>query len=243
MNTVVTTFSPAGWDSYGKRFVDSFLACWPDEWTLHCFLEGQHIPAGYPKVAWHDLENDHEHEAFVKRWAGPEWNSPTDFNEMSVRFSHKVFAVTSDGLPRRGWRVWCDADVLFTRDVTAFLPAVFPEGKSLCYLGRKGQMRPGQPAYTECGFVGYNLDHPGVLPMLSAMRRIYTSGTLFTLGRHNWHDSYVFDLCRDNSGLSPMSLHNLSASAKGMHVWPQTVLAQFSQHQKGPRRKQEVYGS
>lgn len=239
---VVTTFSPAGWDHYGKRFVDSFLRHWPDEVQLHCFLEGQHIPPGYPKVAWHDLENDPEHQAFCAKYSGPEWNHPTDYNEMSVRFCHKVFAITSPSLPAMGWRVWIDADVLFTRDVTAFLPVLFPPGKALTYLGRQGLMREGQIAYTECGFVGYNGDVAKVRAMLHDMRQIYTTGRLFELGRHNWHDSYVFDHCRDHHHFGPGWLNNLSENVTGLHVWPHTVLGQCSQHQKGPRRKIEVYG-
>lgn len=240
---VVTTFSPVGWDVYGRRFVESFQKNWPDEVRLHCFLEGQQIPPGYPTVAWHDLENDPEHEKFCHQWGAPEWNHPTDFNEMSVRFCHKVFAITSPGLPMKGWRIWIDADVLFTRDVTAFLPSLFPDDKALTYLGRKGQMRPSQPAYTECGFVGYNCDIAKVRAMLYDMRAIYVSGKLFTLGRHNWHDSYVFDHCRESHHFGKDELNNLSENATGMHVWPQTVLGKFSQHQKGPRRKAEVYGA
>lgn len=239
---VVTTFSANGWETYGKRFVESFGKHWPDECQLHVFLENQPTPAGFPKVDWHRLDFDPEHEAFVRKYAGKEYNHPTDFNEMSVRFCHKVFALTNKLLPMVGWRVWIDADVLFKRDVTAFLPSLFPSGKALTYLGRQGEMRPGQPAYTECGFVGYNTDVPKVRALLHDMRAIYTTGKLFTLGKHNWHDSYVFDHCRQHLEFEPAAMNNLSFGLPGTHVWPQSILGQFSAHQKGPKRKAEVYG-
>jgi hypothetical protein len=241
---VVTSFSPSGWDIYGKRFVDSFLANWPSEAQLHCFLEGQNIPPGYPQVAWHDLENDPEHEAFCSKYSGPEFNDPKDYAGMAVRFCHKVFAVTSTGLPPKGWRIWIDADVVFTRDVTAFLPQLLPEGKALTYLGRKGHMRPGQPAHSECGFVAYNCDIAKVRAMLLDMRAIYTTGRLFSLGKYNQHDSYVFDYCREHHHFGDGFLNNLSAHARPneTHVWPSSLLGKFSEHYKGPRRKAAAYG-
>lgn len=244
---IVTSFSPSGWGYYGKRFVDSFLANWPPHVNLHVFLEGQEPPAGYGPIHWHDLRDDWEHEEFVTKWSGPEWNSKTDYNEMSVRFCHKVFAITSPRLPATGWRVWIDADVVTKTEVDdAWLARVLPPDKALTFLGRKGFMRPlvSQPAYTECGFVGYNLDHLGVRPMLNGMRHIYTSGELFNLGRHNWHDSYVFDYCRKQQDFKDTELHNLAAhcDAGTFHPWPRTELGKVMEHYKGPGRKAGAYG-
>lgn len=245
---IVTTFSPSGWGYYGKRFVESFLKHWPQDIALHVFLEGQEPPMDYPEVQWHDLRHDWDHEEFVSKYSGPEYNSKSDFNEMSVRFSHKVFAVTRDtALPMDGWRVWIDADTVTKADVTPeHLARLFPADKSLTYLGRRGWMRTGslQKAYTECGFVGYNLDDFRVRAMLVEMRSIYTSGKLFSLGRHNWHDSYVFDYCRDRQGFSPDRLNDLAAGLPShtFHPWPRTVLGEIMEHNKGPGRKAAAYG-
>jgi len=244
---IVTTFSPSGWGYYGKRFVESFLQHWPTYAKLHVFLEGQEVPDGYPTVSWHDLRKDWEHEEFVTKWSGPEWNSKTDYNEMSVRFCHKVFAITSLKLPQSGWRVWVDADVVTKAPIDkGWLDRTLPTGKALSFLGRKGFMRPmvSQPAYTECGFVGYNFDHPRVADMLDAMRLIYTSGELFQLGKHNWHDSYVFDYCKQRSGIPAAEMHNLAAhcEAHTFHPWPRTELGKVMEHYKGPGRKASAYG-
>jgi len=242
---VVTSFSPRGWKVYGKRFVDTFLKHWPHHVRLDVFLEGQEVPAGYEAAAqWHDLRDDPEHEEFCAKYAGPEFNHPRDFNMMSVKFAHKVFAITSPQLPIGEWRIWIDADSETIADVTTdWLRSVMPLDKDLAFLGRQGVMRPGQAMYTECGFVAYNTESLTVQATLQEMRRIYTSGDLFGLGTHNWHDSYVFDHCRMRL-TAPSQWHNLSAHCQqDFHPWPKTVLANVLVHQKGPKRKLAAYGA
>lgn len=243
-NYAVTTFSLDGWQRYGKQFVDTFLQNWP--LPLFVFGEGQSCPREYRnrrELIWYDLRDDPEHEQFVAKFSGAEFNHPVDFNMMSVRFCHKVFAITSPKLPGEGWRTWIDADCWTTKMVEPFwLANLFPDNKALTFLGRKGFMRPGQKAYTECGFVGYNQSFEESIWVLAKMRALYTSGRLFTLGQHNWHDSYAFDHARQ-SVPEPL-LNNLSAHcpAGELHVWPKTVLGNFMIHNKGPGRKAKAYG-
>lgn len=245
MIRVVTSFSQKGHLQYGQRFINTFLEHWPESVELHVFTEG---PQKYPTpgVAWHDLHLDPAHQAFCERYSGPQFNSPTDFNMMSVKFAHKVFAVTSPELPVGGWRIWIDADVETTRKVTPeHLAALAPPDKLLTFLGRTGWMRPGQPMYTECGFVGYNTDDLRVCAMLHDMRAIYTTGKLFTLGLHNWHDSYVFDHVRTHLGFPPGCVNNLSVHLPPgtFHPWASTVLGEIMVHHKGPKRKIAAYGA
>lgn len=239
---VVTSFSPEGYERYGKRFIESYLSRWT--WPLYVFAEGQPMPRAYlGTLHWHDLKDDEEHEAFCKRNAGKD--SKTDFNEMPVRFGHKVFAVTSPRLPRDGWRVWVDADVEFHGEVTdEVLAQLFPSDKTLTFLGREGFMRPGQPAYTECGFVGYNLDDVDGQIVLEKMRDAFAEDEVLQFGRHNKHDSYTFDRVKGLYTGGPDTWNNLSAHCRPgtMHVWPHTILSRFSSHQKGPKRKKAHYG-
>lgn len=244
-NYAVTTFSLKGWKVYGKRFVDSFLQYWPI--PLVVFAEGQLAPEGYRglrELIWLDLKDDRDHEAFVAKFTHKRFNHPTDVNMMSIRFCHKVFAITSPELPGAGWRIWIDADSETKKPVKPqHIEKLLPTDKALTFLGRKGRMRPGQKAYTECGFVGYNQSNPLVLQQLVDMREIYTSGLLFTLGQHNWHDSYVFDYTRKK--LIPKELwNNLSEHYQegDLHVWPKTILGEFMVHNKGPKRKRKAYG-
>lgn len=235
---VVTSFSKRGYEVYGRRFLDSFRRHWPAGVTLHAFsedLEHENV---------HDLRQDREHQEFCGKWADPEWNHPTDPNRQTIRFCHKVFAVTSDKLPKYGTRLWVDADVEWTAKVTEdWWNRVLPDDKLLAYLGRQGLFRPGQPAYTECGFVAYRVDNAKVRCLLDYMRQQYTTGSLFHLGKYDWHDSAVFDHCREMLKFKPEHCHNLSAGLVGTNVWPGTILAEVATHQKGPMRKLKVYGS
>lgn len=256
MIRVVTSFSPQGYAQYGKRFIDSFLRFWgaTGDVEMHVFLEGQTPPIAdyiaHPNIGmlvWHNLRDNAQHEEFVTRWSGPKWNDPHDFNMMPVKFCHKVFAITSPSLPLDGWRVWIDADVVTTALVTSeWLQKALPSWKAIAYLGRTGFMRPGQPMYSECGFVGYNLDHPWVQAVLHDMRAIYTTGKLFGLGKHNWHDSYVFDHClgKHLTDERRAALHNLSEhhAERCLYPWDETLLADVMEHHKGPRRKLAAYG-
>lgn len=240
---VVTTFHHSAWPVYGKRFVDSFLRNW--QATLFVFGEGQSAPDGYRgmrDLIWNDLCDDPEHEAFCIRNRGKD--HPRDFNEMPVRFGHKVFAATSPKLPQTGWRVWIDADVEFTAPVEPqHLERLFPSDKMLTFLGRKGWMRRGQPAYTECGFVGYNLAHEPARNVLENMRKTFVTDDVFRQGRFNLHDSATFDRWRTWC-TTPESWNDLSGHCppQTFHVWPHSILGEFSAHHKGKRRKHQAYG-
>lgn len=247
--SVVTTFSPQGYESYGHAFLDSFLRHWPAFVGLHVFLEGQRPPFQDARIHWHELNDDPEHVDFCDTHAGRD--DEHDWNMMPVKFCHKVFAVTSSELPRAThqahvWRVWIDADTITTKDIDeAFLARLLPTGKALAFLGRTGFMRPGQPMYTECGFVGYNVANPSACAVLHDMRALFTTGKLFGLGRHNWHDSFAFDHCRRHIGFHPDVEHNLSAHCKDgeLYPWDKSILAERLEHRKGPRRKAAAYGA
>lgn len=250
MLTVVTSFSRDGYDLYGSRFIDSFLSQWPKYSPLMGPVKLCVATEGFELATHHraevdsfDLTHDPDHERFVQTYNGPRYNHPSDFNEMSVRFCHKVFAITSHGLPNFGWRTWIDADVTHHAPPTEdWFASIYPEGRWLSYLGRNGMMRPGQRMYSECGFVGYNVHVPQVRAMLGEMRAVYNTGRLFKLGRHNWHDSYVFDLCRKD--LPAGKQHNIAARLTGkmMHPWEETDLQLVMDHHKGPARKRIRYG-
>lgn len=251
MLTVVTSFSRSGYDLYGARFIDTFVEQWPRHSArlgpikLWVATEGFELAPHHRAVCESfDLTHDADHERFVQKYSDPRYNHPSDFNEMSVRFCHKVYAITSPLLPDYGWRLWIDADVTHHGRVTEdWLNDVLPEGQWLSYLGRNGMMRPGQRMYSECGFVGYNTHVPRVRAMLGEMRSIYDTGKLFKLGRHNWHDSYVFDYCRKGMG-APDKHHDLAKHLTGklMHPWEETVLQLVMDHHKGPARKRIRYG-
>lgn len=242
--TVVSSCSQKGWARYGERFVDTFLKRWPEHISLRFFTEGYAIPEHH-RVQQIDLADDIDHEVFCDVFSGPEFNHPIDYSMQSVRFCHKVFAITSPLLPEDGWRVWIDADVVTHSPVTAeWLRAVLPDNKAVSYLGRIGMMRPGQAMHSECGWVGYNLTFPRAARMLREMRMIYITGELFKLGQFNWHDSYVFDHCLRAERMSPQHVHNLGGHIRRhcLNIWDESLLQQTMTHNKGLGRKEAAYG-
>lgn len=241
-HVAVTTFSQKGWKTYGKRFVESFLKHW--DIPLFVYAENQPRPIIHDRLYWFDLDHDKDRTDFINRNNIPsKVGTRMDPNMQSIRFCHKVFALTAPDISSR-WRIWIDADVETVATVNQDAMAeICPEDASLAYLGRTQALWKGQDPYSECGFVAYKTEDPKVAKMLQDMRGIYTSDQLYKLGDHNWHDSYVFDYCRKRSGIPKNRQHNLSAGIPGLNVWQHTVLGKYMVHNKGEHLKMKAYGS
>jgi hypothetical protein len=223
MYETVTTFSLAGWDQYGKRFLDSYCKYW--EYPIHVYWEGEDHPQGYTKqVIWHDLSQDKQRDAFLEKYAD---KHSKDYRFNATKFCHKVFAFTD---PKRKSRktteywLWLDADIETTEKVTdEFMESLTPPGFAGAYLGRKDWH------HSELGFLPV---HKSAWSYLREIRKIYTSGKLF--GYEEWHDSYIFDQIKDKHGW----WYNISQDVPGMHVWDDCPLGGVMIHKKGPLRKQ-----
>lgn len=234
---VVTTFSQDGYECYGRRFVQSFLEHAP-ETPLICYHESfPSIDVIAENLEWRNLDRDPDRKKFIAdHGKDPAKVSDARFpNHQSIRFCHKVFAVT-DAAERCNseWLVWLDADVVITGKPE--WEHCLPGGSSLSFLGRE------RYAYSECGFVGYRVADPKVLALLRDMRAYYTTGEIFTRPAADHHDSRCFDICRLRSGVGKEAQCSIAFPSNQTHVWPSTPLARWSQHQKGPRRKMQVYG-
>lgn len=224
----ITTFSDAGFEVYGRRFVASW----------DCFAS--HLGIGLETVRDTDLASEPGWREFQDT-APPVSAPPASYwerwDQNGRRFSHKVFAVTSARRQLSEWLLWIDADVEFHAPLTRDLLAdICPVNACLSFLGRRDF------PWSECGFVAYKVSDPKVRALLADMRLVYTSGELFTLPRDRWHDSAVFDICRLRSGIPESEQCNLSAGVRGREVWEHTLLQQFARHNKGPARKLRVYG-
>lgn len=223
--TVVTSWSEEGCELYGDRWMDTFTEYWP--WPDPVQLRIATEPA---------MMEDTEVRAFRAREADEKTLSG-DYRWGALKWSWKVFALTMPPMPTSGWMVWIDGDVEFTKTPTQeFFAAVCPDDADVSFLARPW-------AYaSETGFVAYNMSSPTTLALLGMMRQEYLSGIFRELD--NWGDASVFDACR--ATLAPaLRENNLAAgcdSSDGLHVWPLTVLGEFMEHRKGPKRKKEAYG-
>jgi hypothetical protein len=230
----VTTFSRQIWDFYGREFVLGWIKHAPDV-PLACYHESQPDPS--LPVAWRNLDDDPDRKAFIAKHSrdAEKVGLPSDYRSQSIRFCHKVFAVTDAARKSTAdWLVWIDCDVQMKGKPD--LARVLPEGKDLAFLWRSW-------SHSECGFVGYRLTEPKVRLMLEDMRLCYTSGEIFALPKSKWHDSAIFDVCRLRSGVPHARWNSLSSTPHLRDVWDSSPLADWADHNKGPRRKEDAYGA
>ena len=126
---------------------------------------------------------------------------------------------------------WIDADVMFKRIMTEeiILKDILPEDKTICYLER-----PAPPHYPECGFVGYNLTNKHTQRFVKELRNTYEQDLLFN--EKQWHDSYVWNEVRKRT-LNGQPQMDLTGRRKDGHVWPESIIAPYTAHLKGKRKK------
>lgn len=234
MNRIaLTTFSPEGYEVYGRRFIDSFVQYW--NIPLWVFYQGKKPPEK-DGVTYVNLQEDDEYMEFLDQhkdnpFANGFRDGKIDYRYQAVKFCHKVFAETSPYRPDCDQWIWIDADVETFRPVDAnFFDLGCPRDYIASYLGRRDWH------HSECGFMCYNI--PLANTFLKEFRRTYTSGEIFTLDE--WHDSFVWDVVR---GAMVPPFFNLSEGIGGVDVWPHTILGEYMSHAKGPKQKIKTYGA
>lgn len=243
----VTTFSPHGYEQYGRRFLESYVKHWPKDVPIYVYHEGHTVEAfvsgnpscglpsissnGYdpknefltdPRIHWINLSDDKDRAAFMGRHK----DDSKDYRFQIVRFAHKIWALTDpnriETVDTENW-IWLDADIetLDTVD-EEFLSNVCPAGFRGSYLGRVDWH------HSECGFVSYSRDHGGIA-FLSELREIYKSDKILEFDEH--HDSFIFDKIKKGWW------YNISDGVRGMHVFDDSILGKKMKHYKGPLRK------
>lgn len=237
-----TSFSEEGYEVYGRRFIESYLAnC---DKPLAVFYEGRKPDIRDDQIRYVKLDADADLDAFLKAYDVPmahgivgkkdgKWVA--DYRFQAIKFAKKVFALTTFA-ENVDWWVWIDADVVFEKPLDgAFWSTVCPPDKLMSYLGRKDW------GHSECGFVAYRVGTPQIRSFLKRFRRAYTSGDVFSLPE--WHDSYVFDVIRSQYPHVSDTFKNLAEGVPGTDVWPHTVLGEYMRHMKGPESKMKEYGN
>ena len=146
-----------------------------------------------------------------------------------IKFAHKTFPIFKLAKDLRdGWLVWLDCDALIYKPIdTNFIDLVLPSSKSITYLGRTGK-------FSECGFVGYNLDVSPTREFLERFENFYKSGKLSEL--RETHDSFVFDQVMATFE-KQSRFHNINEdAASDKHPFMQSHLKNYMAHAKGPAK-------
>ena len=251
----VSTMNKKLYDEYGKRFINEFIDNAHEDIKLFIIFEGNcpgEIINLKKNLITIPLMNA-EHNKFIKFFGNlfeakglkvrffeengqKKINLNQDYKFNAVRFSFKPFSIHQvlqylpDDLE---YLIWTDADLRCKKDfnfnsLQNFLPN---KDELMSYLGRRNQ-------YSECGFLGFNLEHNEFENFINRIIKIYTSGEIFSL--QEWHDSYIWDHVRSEYEDKEVKFKNISN--KGFdhyHPFINSGLEEFFDHLKGPNRKKD----
>ena len=240
--SVVTTFSPSGWESYGKRMIDSFVKYWPEEIKLIVYYEDMPDNVDYgARVQWVDFKK--ASPDLVKYKENYKNNKKANGNGLptgkysylwdSVKFAHKSFCVSHSTLnASTDILIWLDADVVTHSTVSKeVIEGLLPQDHFCTYLGR-------QKIYPECGFVMYNCQSKFLKSFMTMWTDLYNKGTIFDLAE--WHDSFLFQHLlndfKDAGGFRSASISEPDPGTPGVHVFINSPLGQYMDHLKGDRK-------
>ena len=262
----ITSYKPGCWDQYAKKGIEAMAKNLPDEIDLVVYAE-EKIPAcDYERIKWIDLNNA-EPELFkfkkrhkndpvangklgnveggVRRLPELQKLGGLDKNKESflwdaVRFANKVFCVINAVRNSLDYNyvVWLDADTNIFRPMPfEFITKLLPQNTMVTYLGRENPTLNDGGKYPECGFVGYNLQHPETQNFINEWERLYKEDSVFKI--LEWHDSYVFwHLTKKFRQEKLIEVNDIGkwVGVKGHHVFVNSVLGQYIDHMKGDRK-------
>ncbi len=264
---VITSYKPGTWDLYSGRGIKSIAEQWPIEIDLVVYLEEPKPNYDHPRIQWVDLnaaepelfkfKNKHKNDPVacgelqeipggVKRPAALQQQGGLDKNKGSflwdaVRFSNKVFCVINAvrNSPNYDYVLWIDADTFTFRPIPLnFLETLLPQDTMLTFLGRERYALKDGGKYPECGFVGYNLQHPNTQEFVAEWEKLYITDEVFQL--LEWHDSFVFwHLARKFQEKYNIKVNDIGygKNVKGHHVFVNSELGLYMDHMKGKRKK------
>jgi hypothetical protein len=204
--SVATTFHEDGYHRYGRRMIQTFIANWPQDITLHVYAERTSVQESAANVRILDLETAcPDLVKFKDRYGeNPRYRGETAFGPGNgrkipgmgfrwdaIRFSHKVYAICHAARASGADLLfWMDADMVCHSPIShAFIDRMVPESVGVAYLGRKKK-------YTETGLYALNLRQQPTRELIDQMQACYDNADtdLFTLSE--WHDCWVFDTKR-----------------------------------------------
>jgi hypothetical protein len=233
---VITSFHKAGYEKYGKQFIESWLKFWPEQIRLTVFYEGDDSDFEMTRgVSWHPIESVEFLRDFMESLRFPLMQGIVggryDIN-FDARMGRKTFMQTHACRNLYGGKVfWIDADSETKKHVPlTFLDECLPDEALCCYLGRDGWY------HTESGFIGFNYNHPLASRFFKNYAHVFLVGSIFT--QPGWHDCYAFDAVRHVMGNGPEFV-NLAKHVPRGHMHPLQISApgEYLNHYKGARKE------
>lgn len=251
----ITSLNASLYHNYGYRYLEEFCKFSDKTINLYVVFEGDmpsNIKQNYKNIKF--IQFDHPYQNKFLKYFGnlaeanglkiqisegennlKKINFKFDFKFNAVRFSFKPFAIHQIFQQEKNnyeYLIWTDADLRCHKyfsfnDMKRFLPN---QNQMMSYLGRDRN-------YSECGFLGFNLNHKHFDKFLDRIVQIYYSGEIFSLPE--WHDSWIWDYVRINFE-KELKVENKNISNEGSnfhHPFVNSGLEEFFDHLKGPERK------
>lgn len=239
--SVVTSCSLVGWKQYGLKCMNTLFHHWPSEVIVHLVSEetlplheisksvlGRHQFQFWPLMTDPSAREFYTAHANDKGCRGMR-TGKYNFRQDAWRFSKKVFAINMIAPKSAGRLIWLDADTITLEPVPLeMLERMPPEEHGIAYLARPGY-------HSECGWIGYNLEIPGVRQFIARFAALYQTGEVFKLGE--WHDSWVFDWLRKR--MPEVTSWPIPHKNSG-HPFVYSELGKYMDHLKGARKASGV---
>jgi len=258
---VITSYKPGTWETYAKRGITSMVKRLPEDVDIFVYCEEpepnfidkriMYIDLNTSEPALFEFKNKYKNDPVANgeliEIPNGVRRSPKleglDKNKISflwdaVKFSNKVFCIVNAvrNSSNYDYIIWLDADTYtHTPMPINFLQDLLPQDTMLTYLGRE---RGNQAIYPECGFVGYNLNHPEIQNFINEWEQLYKTGDIFNL--LEWHDSAVFwHLSKKYKTEKRITVNDIgyNAGVSGHHVFVNSKLGMYIDHLKGDNRK------
>jgi hypothetical protein len=241
--TVVTTFNARGYETYGRRMINTFLSNWPSNVMLIVYAEGCIVTETAPNLIVRDLDQVPDLTEFKNKWRNvPKANGDVSqdpirskrrdagkgFKWDAVRFAHKVYSIFDCARNTNGdWLLWMDADMVCHSPITVERLDQLCTA-DLCFLGRQGK-------FSECGLYAMNLRSASTIAFLQEFQRFYDDAErgIFTLDE--WHDSFVFDAVRQHTSCQERDWSSHLITGEG-HPLINSEWGAYLDHLKGDRK-------
>ncbi len=244
--TLATTFNKSGYESYGRRMLESFIEHGPGDVQIVAYYEGFIPDVMSESIEYRDLIGCCPRlDIFKQKYSqfelargivrGADNSLRYDYNHDAIKFCHKVYCITHamQNTDTR-YAFWIDADTVAVKDIPEGFFQSLIEGFYTCYLGRENM-------HSECGLVGFDTEHAAHAGFMHAFEDLFNSGDVFLLPI--WHDCLVYDQLRMAFEKNNLFVSNNLSQCDTLHPFVNSVLGEYLDHLKGPQRKKQGYSN
>lgn len=240
--SAVTSFNLKS-QQYGIDMLESYYKFWPNECILYACLEETSSLDNEKvkdKINIFDFHKEiPEYRVFAEKFFHK--NNDQNYRYDALKFAHKIFAIKKAiSICKTKYLIWLDADIKTVKIIdNNFLNSLVKPNHYMSYLGRE-HVQKKSIRYSETGFMIFDLHHKSHEKFWSLIDEMYTGGQLFNLDE--WTDSWVLDHVRKHLE-KKCKLKNVNLCDFGLkdvgnesHVFVGSILGDYMDHKKGPRK-------